>query len=186
MINGNFVERSLSVGTESSIALHTEISVEKKLSGLSCAPLNQYTENQEPGFHTFLQCRFDLAKAKADSIPPITEPRSVIEHLVLMGGHDATQTSEPKNAGKIIQSADRHLIVSCVPSCDSLILTGGTRPRTIRMDSNPKTVLIFSDDHEIIARKRDYLPKHIFLSGRRKPAENKVESESLEVHLERP
>ncbi len=184
MVNGNFVARSMSVETEHSIALHSEISAEKRASGLICAPVNQYTESQETGFHTYLQCRFSLDRVKVESVSKNSENGNKSDQIV----QSEIQTEQETNVGtgKIIQSADRHLIVSCIPACDELILTGGTRPRTVQMDANPKSVLIYSDDREMVARKKGYLPQHVILSERRTPAIDNFESEFMEVHLERP
>lgn len=190
LINGDFQVHTLTVESEKSVVLHSEVSAAKQVQGLKCLPDHDYTEAEDQGFHTFIQCRFDLAGVHAVTLesPPVRAATDNQESII-QGQENAKSIDASKETisrKSILQSTSRHVLISCIPKCDDVLLVGGARSRAIAITSNPQAVLIYPDDRELIARKKSFLPKHVLLSKDRKPADDNYETESLELTLERP
>lgn len=185
-VNGSANIQSLSIETEKSVSFHSEVSSTKKVEGLVCKPLNEYVEDKE-GFHkVWLSCEFDLKKARVrmgdetqdQSNGSRTSEITSLKSVEIVG--DSISTSSPV-VGKISHGENRHLILSVVPSCES-ILVRGKQSRTIPCKRIPVTVLLLPTDKEVIVRgPAGFAPKHLKVHG---DVQN-VESEVLEVYLEK-
>lgn len=184
----NLSVKSLVIETERDVALHSETKQHSSYTGLDCKQdKEKIQEDKDNGTVTvFLRCKFDLTKAKVAAIdePEANDddtPSSLVKNKEDVTAIPISKESKPKE--DLEQSENRHLTLSVVPSpCDSILVRG--RPRVIKCDTNPKTVLIFPEDKEIIIRRRGYKSKHIFLNQDRKPTGYEP-IEPLEVYLEK-
>lgn len=182
----NLIQKSLVIETESNVGLHSETIQQASYSGLDCKQDKEKIEdNKQDGVTTvFLRCVFDLSKAKVAAIEEPAESQmesaDLIKNKTDASALPVSQFSRSKN--KIEKSENKHLVISTIPVCDSIVVRG--RPRTIKCDSNPITLLIFPEDREIILRAPGYKPKHIILDKDRSPARSN-EIESLEVYFEK-
>ncbi|MBL7672230.1 MAG: hypothetical protein JNM39_17255 [Bdellovibrionaceae bacterium] len=184
-----FKSKSLSIEDNKQAAWHSETKSEAEVSGLECQPIRQSCEEADGSWQCFVSCRFDLAKAKA--VPKSDEStdrdHKDAESSDLVSSRDATATlpvseSRTKKAS-LVQSENRHLLISTVPSpCDDILVIG--RPRVVKCDENPKMLLIYPEDREVVIRLKGYKPKHLNLKQDRKPV-NFDPIETVDVYLEK-
>ncbi|OQW54946.1 MAG: hypothetical protein A4S09_17330 [Proteobacteria bacterium SG_bin7] len=184
-----FKSKSLSIEDNKQAAWHSETKSEMQVSGLECQPIRQSCEDEDGSWQCFVSCRFDLAKAKVTpkSDENADHNNKDIESSDLVSSKDATGTL-PVGEGRskkssLVQSENRHLLISTVPSpCDDILVIG--RPRIVKCDENPKTLLIYPEDREIVIRLKGYKPKHLNLKQDRKPV-NFDPTETVDVYLEK-
>lgn len=185
-INGSANIQSMSIETEKTASFHSEVSSTKKVEGLTCKPLNEYVEDKEGSFTVWLRCEFDLKKARVQMVDET--PRSsnespasgkvVGKSIEIVGNGISASRVTP---GTISRGENRHLILSVVPSCES-ILVRGKQSRTISCKSNPVTVMLLPTDKEMIIRgPAGFAPKHLKVHGN----VHDRESESMEVYLDK-
>ncbi|MGE4233199.1 MAG: hypothetical protein AB7F43_07715 [Bacteriovoracia bacterium] len=180
----SFNINSISIQDNRQSAWHSEVFSNSEVMGLICNPVKEVTEQGNSGEVTsYLMCDFDLNKAK---IKVITERKKVDSEQLETSSENKQSFAIPssivsfKNENKLVEGNNRQLIITTIPICDDILVRG--RSRSIRCDENPKTILIYPEDKEIIVRLRGYLPKHIELNTSRAPSS--IPS-SLEVYLEK-
>lgn len=184
-----FKSKSLSIEDNKQAAWHSETKSEMQVSGLECQPIRQSCEENDGSWQCFVSCRFDLAKAKvipksnesADNQRKETESSDLVSNKDAMGTLPVGEGSSKK--APLVQSENRHLLISTVPSpCDDILVVG--RPRVVKCDENPKMLLIFPEDREVVIRLKGYKPKHLNLKQERKPV-NFDPIEIVDVYLEK-
>jgi hypothetical protein len=168
-LSSDFQVKSLSVETEQMAAYHEEVTASHNVSGLTCDIQKQYEAKINDSQEAWVQCRIDIAKAKI-------EPENKFSANVQ---NDTSDRHIDKK--EIVQSQNKQLIVSSIPACQSVLISGKLT-RVMRCVSNPMTVMVEPSDKEIVIRAEGYQPKHVTLSGDRKLA---TETESVDVYLER-
>lgn len=186
-----FKSKSLSIEDNKQAAWHSETKSEMQVSGLECEPIRQSCEEDDGSWQCFVSCRFDLAKAKAtpksEQIVGSESERKETGSSDLVSNKDATGTL-PVGEGRtkkpsIVQSENRQLLISTVPSpCDDILVVG--RPRVIKCDENPKMLLVYPEDREVVIRLKGYKPRHLNLKQDRKPV-NFDPIETVDVYLEK-
>lgn len=159
--------KSLSVETEKSIGFHQEIFSDNEYEGLICDPLRNELEEIDSHYSFWLECKFDLKKVKVRPKTVVSEPPDSAGNLNSLESISVTHK-------KHYQS--KFLIISTLPKCESLLITGATS-RVIECTSNPVKVILEKNDKEIIVRAKNYKPKKINL---RKTNEN----ETIQVILD--
>jgi len=185
--NSNQTIHSVSIETEHSVAYHSETSSRVSVKNLDCDVLQELSESSgDGGFTDYIKCRYDLSKAKVETINERNPgPSQDAGSGGLVNGKDSASVIPTSNtevtAGTVIQGENRHLILTSIPNCDE-VLVRGQRPRVIKCDESPKTLFIYAGDHELIVRAVGFLPRHIELNRSRSTAST---TETLEVHLER-
>lgn len=180
----NLTQKSLIIETENSVGLHSETAQQANYSGLDCKQDREKIEDRDGTTTVFLRCVFDLSKAKVANIEePIEsqfDDKDFIKNKIEASALPSSQSADLKS--KIEKSKNRHLVITSIPVCDSIMIRG--RSRIIKCDANPKTLLIYPEDRELIIRLGGYKPKHVILNKDRAPA-NSNAPESLEVYLEK-
>ncbi len=141
-LKSKFHVRSLTVQTEKDSAHHLEVSSDQNYEGLSCNQLKQQIEDRKDRYKVWLQCEFDLSKAKVSA------------------------NKEKKTQRHIASGERRELSVATVPDCDSILLEG-FRARTVRCNQNPMPVILYPEDESLTIRAEGYQPKTIELSTNR-------------------
>lgn len=185
-INGSANIQSMSIETEKSVSFHSEVSSTKKVEGLTCKPSNEYVEDKEGSFTVWLRCEFDLKKARVQMVDET--PRSsnespaskkdVGKSIEIVGKGPSASRVAP---GTTSRGENRHLILSVVPSCES-ILVRGKQSRSISCKSNPVTVTLLPTDKELIIRgPAGFAPKHLKVHGNVQSSQ----SEAMEVYLDK-
>jgi hypothetical protein len=184
--NGSANIQSLSIEMEKTASFHSEVSSAKKVEGLTCKPLNEYSENKDDIYSVWIKCQFDLKKARVQVVDKESarsevtpgSKKDVTSGFEIVGGHMSTPAPE---VPKATHGEDQHLILSVVPSCDSILIRG-KQSRTIFCKENPMTILVLPTDGEIIIRgPSGFAPKHLKVHDDGKGRE----SESMEVYLEK-
>lgn len=182
----NLTQKSLVIETENSVALHSETVQQASYSGLDCIQDKEKIEdNKQIGTTTvFLRCVFDLSKAHIAKFEEPVEAKVTSDILVKNRIEVSTlpSNSSKKPKDKLQKSKNRHLVISTIPVCDNIVIRG--RPRVIKCDANPKTLLIFPEDFELIVRLQGHKPKHIILNEDRTPGSSD-EIDQLEIYLEK-
>lgn len=185
-VNGSANIQSMSIETEKSASFHSEVSSTKKVEGLVCKPLNEYVEDKGGFYTVWLRCEFDLKKARVQMIDEASDQsvesrppgKGTGKSIEIVEG--TVSTSNP-TAGKISRGENRHLILSVVPSCESILIRG-KQSRTIPCQNNPVTVMVLPTDKEMIVRgPAGYAPKHLKVHGNVQDSE----SEAMEVYLDK-
>lgn len=180
-VAGDVRVQTLSVETERDAVLHQEVEQQVTVSNLMCQPDREEIEENGDGFRVWLQCRFDLSKAKTKANAAETDEHLGSKSESSISNRDALRqfrkrSIQANKSGSYNPSQMKTtLSIASVPACDSLVIRGRT-PRTLPCKSNPMPVVIESGDERIIVRARDHMPKTIELSktGRR-PADESVE-----------
>lgn len=134
-INGSFHVQTLSVETERDAAYHQEVSADRKINGLACEIQEETITENDSTYNATVKCKFDLKNVKIVD--------STLEKV--------TQD---------IKSTTRRVILTTVPSCDTVLIRGES-PRIVQCDSNPKQLLVYKTDREMIIRSGKLRPKHI-------------------------
>jgi len=138
--NINF--KSLTVETETDVAVHNQVSYENKIKNLTCKPLNESIEEKEAGFEVWIRCSYSLGQAKVDSSGGDKGDSNLIE---------ANTKSKPYR-----------ISISSVPPCNS-ILVQGTLTKTFPCKSNPTVITATANDKALIVRANGKKPKTISL-----------------------
>lgn len=184
----SFKSQSLAVEDNESASLHSEVSSNVQVVGLGpCDSIHETTEGSESdGYKVYIECRFNTAKAKviaATEEKPTQSEELKAENSAKNINSDFMPATKDISVQKDIESENHHLLLTTVPMAKSVIIRGA-RPRTVRIDSNPKMILIYKDDQELIVRgPNGTAPKHILLNSevRRTSASGAYE---LEVFLD--
>lgn len=160
-INGSFNIKTLSLETEQSVGFHSEVTTNYRVNGLFCDVQNQSCK-EEDSFTCWLRCKFDVSLAKIVPImEPERKPASEVE-LTNNAGHTIDFPAEYVKAGLNIHSKNKQIIITSIPKCQNIIVRG--KMNTIfKCDSNPKTIVIYPDDYEIVVRAKGFIPKAIKL-----------------------
>jgi hypothetical protein len=153
-INSEIKVKSLTVETESSVGFHQEVQESGVIKNLVCDPKKEETSEKDGQFQVWIQCAFDLSKAKvakdADKNSPSKSDGAVVNGLA------SSKPSEFEAADK-----DHQLIfLEVVPQCESVIVRG-KKPRTISCDTNPLRISLDGSEEELIVRAKGYQPKTI-------------------------
>jgi hypothetical protein len=147
--------KTMSVETDKDAAFHSEISSRTKVVGLECKVLKERAEEIQSESVDHIKCEFDLSKAKS---VPIVENETVVVEKTQIG-------------------SDRQLILSTVPKCESILITG-SQPRVVRCDRNPTIMFLRTEDGELIVRSPGRQPAHVM------PKSGSELVQRLEVYLE--
>lgn len=186
-VNGSAYIQSMSIETEKTASFHSEISSTKKVEGLACKPLNEHVEEKDGIYTVWMRCEFDIKKARVEMV---NENGSQHRNTRANDKNTAksievVERSSPGSgpvASKVSFGENRHLILSVVPWCES-ILVRGKQSRTILCKNNPVTVLILPTDSELIIRgPSGFAPKHLKVHEARSGSES---NESMEVYLDK-
>lgn len=153
-LDGEIKVKSLSVETESSVGFHQEVQESSVIKNLVCDPQKEETSEMDGQFQVWIQCRFDLGKAKVakdtdKSLPPKTDGTLV----------DGLVSSKPPEF-EATDKDQRLIFLEVVPQCDSVVVRG-KRPRTISCDTNPLRISLDGSEEEMIVRAKGYQPKTI-------------------------
>jgi hypothetical protein len=149
----------VTIETEKDIGLHQEVSERISYRNLLCEPENEAVDEGEGHITVWLKCRFNLlaASTAADDSPEPGGATAVTE--------EAKVTLTPIASGPVSQvSSSTSLSVSVVPACDDILVSGG-RPRVVRCDGNPVSVVVTDADSVATVRAKGYQPKKIKLKG---------------------
>lgn len=163
----NIKIKSLSVETEKSVGFHQEISSEEEFSNLICDPIKDELEEADAQFSMWLECKFDLNKAKAKGV----------KKTAAEAAEDDASLSYSKPTKVTSDTSIRTIFLSTVPKCASIIIKG-QNSRTVECKTNPIELDIFEADTEAIIRTKDYKPKTIRL-------EERTDNETLQILLEK-
>jgi len=190
-LNGSAYVRSMSIETEKTASFHSEVSSTKKVEGLVCKPLSEYVDQNEGVFSIWLKCEFDTKKAKVVAVNEDNDrsdqagkksadpDKNVAKSIEIVGRKKSV--AEPE-ASKVLYSENRHLVLSVVPSCISILIRG-KQSRSIPCKSNPVTVLVLPADSEIIIRgPSGFAPK--YLKVHEQPTDSNS-METMEVYLDK-
>jgi len=179
----DFHVQSVSIQTESMVALHESVESDRSVTGLTCSPINETTEESDGAFKVYLLCTFDLNKAKVvtDTAPKsVSEPVTASPSLVISKDIPKRATDNAVEVGSYSLSDRRVLNLSVMPACDSVIAQGGV-PRILKCTSNPMAVTVSPNDTALIVRATGFKPRTLKLNSNRSPA---AAEESYELFLE--
>lgn len=190
-LNGSAYVRSMSIETEKTASFHSEVSSTKKVEGLVCKPLSEYVDQKEGVFSIWLKCEFDTKKAKVVAVNEDNDrsdqagkksadpDKNVVKSIEVVGRKKSV--AEPE-ASKVLYSENRHLVLSVVPSCVSILIRG-KQSRSIPCKSNPVTILVLPTDVEVIIRgPSGFAPKHLKVHEQRTDSDS---METMEVYLDK-
>ena len=185
----DLIVKTLTIQTEREVALHSETKQYSSYKGMDCKQDKEKIQEDTNGgtVTVYLRCNFDLAKVKVTALDePETKDNdassSLVKNADVAKAIPTVAVGKPKS--ELEQSENRLLTISVVPSpCDEIIVRG--RSRVIKCDQNPKALLLYPEDNELIVRLRGYKPKHIMLNRDRKPAASFEKEEELNVFLEK-
>jgi hypothetical protein len=145
------VVKSVSVTSETQAAFQQEVVNESQVTGLSCTPKREETEETDAEVKLWLLCEFDLSKARIVAARPV----------------DRHPDSASQLAG-ILSDERTVLTLAVVPGCTDVIIRGGSPARVVSCGGlNPVSVVLRPDDRELTLRAKDYLPKTLFLGPER-------------------
>ena len=146
--------KSLSVETESSVGFHQEVQEFGIVKNLVCDPQKEETSEKDGQFQLWIQCKFDLNKAKVAKDTNTKSPSKLDGDLV-----DGLASSKPSE----FEAADKDhqlIFLEVVPQCESVVVRG-KKPRTISCDTNPLRISLDGTEEEMIVRAKGYQPKTI-------------------------
>ncbi len=166
--------RTVSVETERDVALHQEISEDRKIVGLRCELLKESIEELENQVKVFQLCKFDLGKVTVAASETLKDPKSA--NTPELGSLASKTTAAP---GRHLASSERRILLAVAPACDDLLIEGEI-PRIIRCKGNPETVVLGQGDHKIVVRSKGFMPKTIAI-----PKEGVPDEDPIQVLLER-
>lgn len=142
--------KSLTVETETDVAVHNQVTYENKIKNLTCKPQNESIEEKEAGFEVWIRCLYSLGQAKVNS------------------------TSNDKGDSSLIEANTKskayRISISSVPPCTS-ILVQGVLTKTFQCKSNPTVITATANDKALIVRANGKKPKTVLL-----PLKNDEES----------
>lgn len=176
-----------SVQTEKDAAFHESVRQAFQVRNLHCQPEREAIEKGPEGFTVYTRCLYDLGRASvADESakkPNSTSEESRSKSLPSLATNEGelsepTQTDVVKG-GSYKRSNSRHVMVSAVPACESILIVSATSSRIVRCESNPQTVRVeIGVDQRLVVRPKgkNYLPKTIELKDRA-PASERMEVE---------
>lgn len=147
--------KSLTVETEKAVGFHQEITNADEIEGLICDPQRDQIDELDSQFTVWLECKFNLDKAKSKPLPDVTN--SIIS--------DSLNLSYSKPSIVKSYTPNKIIFLSTVPKCDSIIIKG-SRPRTVPCKNNPVELEISDADINAIIRVSDFKPKTIELIDR--------------------
>ena len=162
--------KSITAETEKEVVFHREVSEENEYDGLVCQPGREHIEEKSNQTRVWLECAFDLSKAKskAESSSSSSEEKDsdigLISNKIDLAPASSKSSQKP---GRFLNSNQGTLLISVVPQCSDLLIRGKLPARVVKCDSDPMTVTIGPDDQEIIVRATGHMPKTIQLSGQR-------------------
>lgn len=163
-VRNHYKIKTVTVETETSVGLHQEVESNLQVSGLSCEPLNEEVESTDSQFKVWIQCKFDLAKAKtsevAETKPAATSSSDTVQNRQELSAVSAHAIEEQSR--QISSSENRILTISSIPQCTSILIEGA-RPRVESCKENPLSVNLFQGDTAITVRADKYRPKIIQL-----------------------
>lgn len=170
--------RSESVESEHDAVLHQEIRSTAHYSGMVCKPERESVQTEGDQTTVYLECRFDLAKIRATTVPDKPTVVSLIRHT------DAVTEEVPEipitQEKGYRQGAERHILMSSVPGpCHTIVINGKRPARVIRCTENPQVITVDTkNDTEVIIRpeKNNLMPKRILL-GKEIPSTLEVQYE---------
>lgn len=188
-VNGSAYVRSMSIETEKYASFHSQVSSTKKVEDLFCKPLNDYVEDKDGVYTVWMKCEFELKKARVTIVDDYkNQDKAQKSHR---DSESSLKSIEAVNSGssipgppisQISYGEDRHLILSVVPSCESILIVG-RRSRVIPCEANPVTFLVFQTDSEIVIRgPSGFAPKRLNVLERRIDV---APTETLEVYLDK-
>lgn len=132
--------KSLTIETETDVAVHNQVTYENKIKNLTCKPLNESIEEKEAQFEVWIRCLYSLGQAKVNS------------------------TGSNKGDSNLIETAAKskpyRISVSSVPPCSS-ILVQGALTKTFQCKSNPTVITATANDRSIIIRANGKKPKMV-------------------------
>lgn len=166
--------RTVSVETERDVALHQEISEDRKIAGLRCDLQKESIEELENQVKVFQLCRFDLAKASVVAPEPAKDPKSA--NTSELGSLAAKTAAIP---GRHLASSERRILLVVAPACDDLLIDGEI-PRIIRCRGNPEALVLGEGDQKIVVRSKGFMPKTITILK-----EGVSDEDPIQVLLER-
>lgn len=179
--------RAESVQSERDSAFHETVRQAFQVRNLRCHPEREAVEKGSDGYTVYTRCQYDLGRATLTDEPAST-PNSTMEEnrsqsLPSLANNEAA-LSDPAStnvlgAESYKRSASRHVHVSVVPACESIIIRGVRPSRIVRCESNPQIVKVeVGVDQELVVRPKakNYLPKTIKLKGRA-PANERMDVE---------
>ena len=185
-INNEFKFKSVVIETEKEGArLYSEISSQKQVTGLTPKTEREFSEFNEGGFTTWLQVRYDLKKAKVETIgdepPDFQTPETSVETL-------AKEAPSPEIKKKSLRNgSQRTLTLMTFPEKCSDYIVRGKNPRSHSCNTNPVHIMVnVAEDTEIILRpsSNSFRPKTLKVQRQREPA-NGYDNEVLDVQFER-
>lgn len=180
-ISSDLTIKSLSVETERSANYHQEVSAEQKVENLICIPENEKFESENGNVKLFIKCAYDLKKAKVTSLKKKDELSEKSMHNpsepTKIKNEQIPVLSEKLKKSFYIQSDNRQIIVTTIPQCEDILITGG-KSRSLKCNENPNTIFVEPADTKLILRLNGFKPKHVDLNQLKN-------NEMLEVYFEK-
>lgn len=153
-LKGEIKVKSLSVETESSVGFHQEVQEYGVIKNLVCDPQKEETSEKDGQFQVWIQCKFDLNKAKV-STDAVQGLPSKTDGTLVKG-----LTSSKPSEFEVTDKDQQLIFLEVVPKCES-VMVRGKRPRTISCDTNPLRISLDGSEDEMIVRAKGYQPKAI-------------------------
>jgi hypothetical protein len=164
-INDSFTVNSTSVQSEKDVALFDEVSSNKRFDGLKTNSLTEYSENKGDSISVWLKCDFDLASVHqqtgATNIP-VVSPRATIAREPA-----SVAAASSFEVGSNSASDVKRVMLSVSPLCDTVLVTGGSKPRIIRCDHNPVAVIVEPGETKLVITAPNFKPKTLKLDPQR-------------------
>jgi len=162
--------KSVAAESEKGIVFHSEVAEEQGFTGLTCVPGREFIEETQNQSHVWIECTFDLAKAKminAADKPTIGDEKSNSSWVSVKSDQSTSPATTTKPSGRYISSDVKTLTLSVVPRCYDLLIRGDKPVRVVKCQSDPVTITVQPDENEIIVRATGFLPKTIHLNEKR-------------------
>jgi hypothetical protein len=161
--------QSLSVRSDNSAGFHQEISQSGNYEGLICSPKNTYTQPEDGHYRFWIQCEFDLSKAKlatGDANQESAAQAHTAEERVGALSSSTRDVKKLKSTAAYDQSETRTVSIISVPACEDMMIQG-PKARVIKCHDNPNDVGTFGEDTDILVRRAGYASKTVSLSDLR-------------------
>lgn len=173
--------QSTLIKSDRSQGYHSEISQSGDYSGITCVPKNTYSERMKEGhFRFFIQCQFDLSKAKLETVEEKKKKQREQESIsedskkkIQSLGESTRELKKVKSRAVYEEGESKVLSIVSVPACDDYMVKG-ERARVELCNANPNDYLMKAEDTEVIVRKSGYRSKTILLKDVREANQSAI------------
>lgn len=140
----------LLIQSENDTAIFDKVEIDFEVMGLICRPQRESIEEKDGLFEAWILCRFNK------------------RNTILQEQSAQTKTSrltQVTDSNAIISKDMRRMLVSTVPSCESILIVNKTGGRIHRCTENPSTLFLAKDEVRLIVRQIGYRPQEVLLKG---------------------